>query len=153
MTALMFAAEYGLVDTVKQLLAYDCSTVIDPKVRAERQPVNVNIVNKDQYSALILAAARGHADVVGLLLKAPNIDVGLKNKYGVNALMSAAKNGHLDCVQLICETKLVNVDDMHIRGSTALMLASREGYLDVVKYLYKVAGATLTAGTGGNRSV
>jgi ankyrin repeat protein len=159
MTALMFAAEYGHVAIVEKLLKHDYKNLLDPQLRFQREPVDVNMSNNDQYTALILAAARGHTEVVRLIANAPDTQVGKKNKYGVNALMAAAKKGSLECVKILCQWTekgekgfAFRVDDVSYRGRTALMLASREGHIDIVRYLCEKAHAN-AAKVSGSKSV
>lgn len=108
------------------------------------------------------AAARGHADVLRLLLtptRTPAADAAdaadddedivgggasteVQNGYGRTALMEAAKNGHVDCVLAAVEagadvnfaTKNANV--------TAAMFAAAEGRADCLNALRR-AGADL----------
>jgi ankyrin repeat protein len=155
MTALMFAAEYGNFAMVDKLLNHDYNDLHDATLRAQLGPVNVNATNNDLYTALILAAGRGHSEVVSLISSVPGVDLGMKNKFGVNALMAAAKKGDLACVEILCQwTERGNkgfrfkVDDISHRGSSAMMLASREGHIDVVKYLFDVAGANVYFSSG-----
>jgi len=77
--ALLRAASAGNADTVRTLL-------VSPNV-------DVNGVDDQGNTALILAARFGHNDVVTALLLA-KADVKVKNKDGKTALMLAAEGGH-----------------------------------------------------------
>jgi len=77
--ALLRAASAGNADTVRSLLA-------SPNV-------DVNGVDDQGNTALILAARFGHNEVVRALLLA-KADVKVKNKEGKTALMLAAEGGH-----------------------------------------------------------
>jgi ankyrin repeat protein len=77
--ALLRAASAGNADTVRTILA-------SPNV-------DVNGVDDQGNTALILAARFGHNEVVRALLLA-KADVRVKNKEGKTALMLAAEGGH-----------------------------------------------------------
>jgi hypothetical protein len=77
--ALLRAASAGNADTVRSLLA-------SPNV-------DVNGVDDQGNTALILAARFGHNEVVRALLLA-KADVKVRNKDGKTALMLAAEGGH-----------------------------------------------------------
>src|SRR6185436_822674 len=73
LTPMLFAAREGCVDCVKVLV----SSGADP-----------NIVDPDQYSALVLALINGHFDVAGALIDAgANLD--MQDKVGRTALWAA----------------------------------------------------------------
>ena len=77
--ALLRAASAGNADTVRTLLA-------SPNV-------DVNGVDDQGNTALILAARLGHNEVVSMLLLA-KADVKVKNKEGKTALVLASEGGH-----------------------------------------------------------
>lgn len=56
---------------------------------------------QDGWSALMLAADKGHAKVMRQLLAPPlgsALELNLKNKDGATALLVAVRQGKLDCV-------------------------------------------------------
>src|SRR3970282_2685795 len=75
-------------------------------------------------TALMLAALRGHADIVEMLL-AHGAEV---NQSGWTPLMYAAANSHLDIARKLI-SRGAKVDAAAENGTTALMMAAREGHL------------------------
>jgi len=82
-TPLMFAAQFGRLDTVRELLAAGA---------------RVNLHEKGYYTALMLAAGNGHSDVVRLLAEAGADVDEIEITRGWTALIWAAKRGHVDTV-------------------------------------------------------
>ena len=110
-TALMLAAEYGYVDCVKALCnvrGINLNTKNDDGyidlMLAERH----DHVTELGYTALMLAAKKGHAKCVELLCNVRGIDVNMKNTDGATALMLAVKeaesspmSAHLNCIEAL----------------------------------------------------
>ena len=114
------AARHGNIDAIELLL---------------KKHVDINIVDKNGVTALMLASGNGHTQVIELLLKEhPNINLQAKN--GVTALMIASLNGHTQIVELLLKEH-ANINTQEEDGWTALMLASLNGYHQVVKLLIK----------------
>lgn len=85
-TPLMFAAQFGRLDTVRELIAAGA---------------RVDLHEKGYYTALMLAAGNGHADVVRTLAEAGASVNEVEITHGWTALIWAAKRGHLDTVELL----------------------------------------------------
>ncbi len=118
MDALMVAAQAGHADCVPALMG--CGL-------AER----VNSRRLGASTALTLAAAHGHSDVLELLIPASNPDHQDKEKR--TALILAARGGHLDCVkQLDLVTDRRKIDEF---GHTAFLAAIYEDQPECVRYL------------------
>ena len=77
----------------------------------------------------MIAAARGHAEVVGLLVEHEG---GMQSNSDTTALMWAARNGHIKCVRMLME-KEGGMKDKD--GWTALMSAADNGHADCVQLL------------------
>ncbi|CAI8046094.1 Kinase D-interacting substrate of 220 kDa [Geodia barretti] len=123
-TELHDAAERGDVEAVQRLLSTS---------------VNINFRTEDEgHSALLLASARGHVEVVRLLLKA-GAAVFIPDKESRSPLYWASFYGHRAVVELL----LKNGADITIcneNGSSPLYVASEYGHTEVVDILVK-AGA------------
>ena len=92
---LAYSARLGEIKDVEEMLA-----VRDP-------PVDVNFKDESASSntALHMASANGHTEIVKLLLKVPGIKVSELNVYKNTPLHYAALNGHVDIVNLLIEAK------------------------------------------------
>ena len=85
-------------------------------------------------TALMRAAAHGHAGIVQLLVEKES---GMKDRGGWTALMWAAENGRADCVELL----LGKEGGMRNKiGGTALMIAAGRGHADCAKLLLAEEG-------------
>ena len=104
------------------------------------------------YTALMLAAERGSAELVQLLLDVPADNaVNCQNWRGETALMCAATRGHVEVSRLILI--LAKNGSMHHRsthGDTALLRAAKLGHVEVVRLLM-AEGAGLQNSTLGQK--
>lgn len=62
---------------------------------------NVNHQDKNGRTPLLLAAAKGHKDIVKLLLKVDEIDITRQDKKGRTPLSRAEFKGHHDIVRIL----------------------------------------------------
>lgn len=85
-------------------------------------------------TALYLAAGRGHADMVDLLLKW-GADPCIRRSGGWDALSVAASEAHVEVVSLLLDVAGVEVDGSDADGCTALHRASAWGRAEVVRVL------------------
>ncbi|KAM3076143.1 hypothetical protein ACMFMG_006342 [Clarireedia jacksonii] len=96
---------------------------------------NINNLDSDGNTPLLLAAKEGHKDVVQLLLATDGVDLNCKDKENLTPLSWAAWNGHKDVVQLLLATNGVDLNCRDTYDGTPLLLAAQEGHKDVVQLL------------------
>ena len=127
-TPLIVAARDGKLDVVEFLLRYEANIEGRGTIKIDGQVI-------ENCTALWVAAAKGHFDVVRLLIK-QNAEVDGRTSSNSTPLRAAALHGHLDIVRCLVE----NGADVNARtnfGSTPLMLTCYKGHLDVASYLVK----------------
>ncbi|XP_022874301.1 E3 ubiquitin-protein ligase XBAT33-like isoform X2 [Olea europaea var. sylvestris] len=99
-------------------------------------------------SPLHFAAAKGHSEIVGLLLE-NGADVNSRNYCGQTALMQACRYGHWEVVQtlLIFRCNVTRAD--YLSGRTALHFAAVNGHVRCIsalsKFVNKAADGGITA--------
>ena len=118
------AAKAGDIDTIQEY--------IDKGFSVDEKSPHVG------DTALLLATASGHRDIVELLLEhGANVDV--QDNYGTTALMAAANRGNRDMVELLLEHGANPNKQMiateYTPSDTALIYAAARGQLDIVKLL------------------
>ena len=116
--------QYGLILAIREPSLKAASALIDaPKI-------NLNAANDLGETPLMLAALKGHLDLVKkLAAKGANV-----NKTGWTPLHYAASNGHTDVIKLLLEN-YAYIDAESPNGSTPLMMASMYGNPQSVKML------------------
>lgn len=91
-----------------------------------RGEIDINAFNPNGYSALMLAAKHGNAEIIRVLATFfPTIDINKQDKNGNTALMHAIIAGKLEIVSLLSRY-FVQTIDVNIRnwsGQSALILA------------------------------
>ncbi|XCN71444.1 MAG: ankyrin repeat domain-containing protein [Candidatus Electrothrix aestuarii] len=83
--------------------------------------------------ALILAAQRGHTDLVKLLIE-NKANINIKNLYSYTPLIAAAENGHHDIIQLLLEAG-ADINAINVEGNSALIKSTENGDTESVKLL------------------
>lgn len=138
-TALMCAAERGLSPAVHTLLAGHA---------------NVGVTDRAGYSALMWAAAAGHAETVKVLLgyevceRTPEdeqpVGVDRRDHQGNTALMLAIRAGHYEVVEALIARK-ADVNVANFRGERALSIAISLGRHRMVRLLCDQPGIDVDA--------
>ena len=127
-TPLIIAARDGKLDFVKVLLRYEANIEARGTIKIDGEVI-------EGCTALWIAAAKGHFDVVRLLIE-QNAEVDGRTSSNSTPLRATAFDGHLDIVRCLVE----NGADVNARtnfNSTPLMLTCYKGHLDVASYLVK----------------
>lgn len=116
-TALMYAAECGNVYATRYLIAKAPSEL--------GMTLFTDRARRQGMTALMLAAAAGHADVCAVLAA---YEAGRTGACGVTALMYAAREGHVDCVRVLAplEARFCTVEhwDGFPPGTSATTIAA-----------------------------
>jgi ankyrin repeat protein len=112
--------------------------------KAIQRGFDINSKNKDEQTALMLAAKIGHKEVIKILCDA-GAYVDLEDKNGLTALHIASKHGSVEGVQELLYAKaIVNVTTYH--GWTPLFMAVYHRHPEIVKLLID-AGANVNDAT------
>lgn len=97
--------------------------------------VNVDAQNKVGRTALMMAIANAHTQIVELLLKA-YADVDIEDNNSITALMLAAEEGNQDEVKLLLKNH-AKVNAENNKKQTALTYAAHFRFWEIVKLLIK----------------
>ena len=98
------------------------------------QGVDVNLKNDCGNTALMIAAAKGNIEMLGIMIHLGKADLNSQDCYGHTPLMWAIVKGHLEIVKiLINEGAYINIQNNE--GRTALIYAVGENNKDMVRVL------------------
>ncbi|KAH0618016.1 hypothetical protein JD844_016930 [Phrynosoma platyrhinos] len=103
-----------------------------------KAPVAVDGADEAGNTGLQFAAAGGHEELVGFLLRR-GASVQSRNHCGWSPLMQAARFGHLTVARILLENG-ADLNAQNKLGASVLTMASRGGHISVVKLLLE-AGA------------
>jgi ankyrin repeat protein len=138
MTPLHIAADRGLPDILKVLLAYN----------GPSKPVEVNARDRRDATALMVVAEVGNGSCAKILLAYPGLELNAQDADGKSALHCAAEHGGGEVLTLLLATKGLNVNIRDRHGQTALHYGVRginnKPDIEVVKALLKVKDIDLT---------
>jgi ankyrin repeat protein len=136
LTPLMNAAESGSVATVKVLQEHNALKESDTKGELDH-------MSETGFTALIIAAAHGHADVCQYLIE-QGANVNSMHEQGVTALMYAAAAGKLDTMKVLTDAGNADVNVKHSNGGSALLEACAGGSKEAIESLIE-KGACIRA--------
>tara|TARA_R110000787_G_scaffold52576_3_gene123791 strand:- start:142 stop:714 length:573 start_codon:yes stop_codon:yes gene_type:complete len=91
------------------------------------------VVDEKRRTPLILAASRGHEDLVDALVRF-RANVNAADEFGNTALFYAASGDHIGIIEILLEAEAA-IDAKNRQGVTALMGASSSGRLAAVEKL------------------
>ncbi len=123
-TALHYAAESGILSSGQLLLSKG-----SPRDAAS---------SKDQRTPAMLAAMKGHSEVLEAILDGSALDLNREDADGRTALMHAAAGGHAGCVRLLFQAG-ANVN--YGKTSTPLLEAVKGGHIDAADVLLEAGAA------------
>ena len=109
------------------------------------EKIDINMAT-EHGTPLVLAALKGHANIVRELLSVPRIDVNLAQKQGATALQAAVQEGHVKVVELLLCARGINVNLARPTGVTALHIAVQKGRVEVAKLLLDKDGINVNQG-------
>ena len=131
-TCLHFAASYGQKKIVESLL--ERGALVNARTYPNRMGDSRVITGKDNWATpLHIAAGRGVANTVGLLLK-HGADLHATNDYGYKAFYIAAQGGHAHVMKVLFEHGSEVSESPEGRGLALLTNVKRE-YKDVIRLL------------------
>lgn len=141
------AAKTGQVSIVRALLSSDKDVSIHGTIDPSTADTDISVLpNKlqvpwgpdqkrvDFFTPLHHAAAKGHTEIVRLLL-GHNFDFHLVGRQGITPLHLAAREGSVSVVEFLIGLSRIDVNYPDDHGHTPLHLASRGGVSEVVRVL------------------
>ena len=96
---------------------------------------DVNDMDLDGSTALMLAVEKKHNPIVKPLLDQPAVDVNVKDKWGRTLLHIAAKNNNAEGARMLLLRKDICANVTNFFGNTALIIAIENKYNPIVKLL------------------
>ena len=103
----------------------------------------INAKDAEDDTLLLLAAEKGHIEVVNLLLSQPGIEINAVDKIGWTPLLLAAIEGHTEVVQLLLAQPGIKVNVANSLGHTPLKEAIKKRHTEIIKLLLLQPGINL----------
>ena len=113
-----------------------------------KQPgINVNTINEDDETPLILACIFGHTDIVRTLSRVGGIKFNWTGCFGYDwsALHYSVHKNHYDCVKILLAISAVDVNQKNCDGDSPLSLALANSNVEILKLLLARTDLDLTA--------
>ena len=101
------------------------------QVQSQVENFNINAKGNDDETALVKAAARGHIEVVRLLLR-HNPNVNIPDTNGYTALLWASEGYYTEVVKELLKAPDINVNHTNNDGITPLIRESQRGNTEAV---------------------
>jgi ankyrin repeat protein len=126
-TVLIAATRNRYLDAVKTLLA--------------AEGIDINAMNGNGYTALMMACMRNHTKIAKELLAAhkltSNFDINDKSVYGSTALMHSCGNSNVELFQLLLSIPNIDIHLKDAHGMTALDCAEGQANEDEIRALFQ----------------
>ena len=94
-------------------------------------------ISREGMSLLLIAAAKGHTEMINLIFQNNKVDVNKTDKYGVNAFWIASFYGHIETMRVLVQHK-VDIYARNQNGSNALHMAVKRDNVEVIKELLRL---------------
>lgn len=114
--------------------------------------LNVNAPSYNNPPPLVMAAKKGNAAYIGVLLKQSGILVDQPDSDGVSALFHAVISGRLDAVAALLDGK-ASPDIASSKGLTPLSYAAGAGHQEILEMLVKAGAALDVPSTDGRTAL
>lgn len=119
-TLLHIACNYGKLNCVIALVPVD-------------HLIDLNATSKTGATPIIMAAVKGHTEVVRHLLNDSRVNPNIVGLRGRGALHGSCLHGHLSSVLLLLQDERVDVNQVDHEGRTPLLDAAKKGYKRIVE--------------------
>ena len=101
--------------------------------------LDINMTHSQDHdrTALMLAAQKGHLEMIGILLKHPSIGIDVQDAYGATAMLLAVREGHCDIVERLLKVN-ANIEIVDFQeGRSALRCAAERDSAKIVELLLR----------------
>ena len=133
----MYAAQYGQLEAARILIAHGAE---------------VNAKAMKGWSALMIAALKGHQPMVELLVE-NGANPNLQDMHGWTPLMRATEKGDVALTRYLLQIETVNVNAQSELGTTALHVAAAQGQAEIAQLLLEHAADRDLRDKAGNTAL
>ena len=101
--------------------------------------LDINMTHSQDHdrTALMLAAQKGHLEMIDILLKHPSIGIDVQDAYGATAILLAVREGHSDIVERLLKAN-ANIEIVDFQeGRSALRCAAERDSAKIVELLLR----------------
>ena len=101
--------------------------------------LDINMTHSQDHdrTALMLAAQKGHFEMIEILLKHTSIGINMQDAYGATAILLAVREGHFDIVERLLKANAnIEIVDFQV-GRSALRCAAERDSAEIVALLLK----------------
>ena len=101
--------------------------------------LDINMTHSQDHdrTALMLAAQKGHLEMIEILLKHPSIGIDMRDAYGATAIVLAVREGHIDIVERLLKANAnIELVDFQV-GRSALRCAAERDNAKIVALLLR----------------